>query len=151
MYNCGESVTKWIESYLSYRSQYVSIATKSSEYSAVTHGVLQESVLGPILYVIYTNKLPAIINDDSSGSQVHQDQTKLLTENCIDCGLLPSYADDSTYVVNTSTRFQAQEKIMTNLKKVKTFLDANMLAVRRKLSKSWYDKNERGRVELLPS
>ena len=82
LYNFGSSALEWIESYLSHRSHFVSIGTKSSAYNNVTHGVPQGSVLGLILYVIYVNELPAVVNEDDSGNKEHSDDEKLFTDNC---------------------------------------------------------------------
>ena len=65
LYNFDESVISWIKSYLTFRSQYVEIGTRKSTFKNVTSGVPQGSVLGPILYVIYVNELPAVLNDEN--------------------------------------------------------------------------------------
>ena len=131
LYNFGENALAWITSYLNHRSQYVSIGTRNSTYRNVTSGVPQGSVLGPILYVLYVNELPSIVNDVDCLDNVHvkSDDSNLFDDNCEKCGQIPTYADDSTVVIVTRNRFQAQDRIVTILDRVKSYLAANSLSL----------------------
>ena len=46
---------QWFTSYLSNRRQFVSIGKVNSDCQVITHGVPQDSVLGPLLFLLYIN------------------------------------------------------------------------------------------------
>ena len=73
----GQIAVQWFKSYLSGREQLVSIADKSSDFRTVSCGVLQGSILGPLLFLIYVNDMKAAVK----------------------CKLL-LYADDSAFLVS---------------------------------------------------
>lgn len=86
----------WFSSYLSNRSQYVSISGFESDRKPINHGVPQGSVLGPILFLLYINDLNEAIKyskvyhfaDDTNLLNVCENPKKLQKQINIDLKLL---------------------------------------------------------------
>ena len=66
---------EWFRSYLYGRKQYVNFNGIDSSEQDVTCGVPQGSVLGPLLFIIYTNDLPNALRD--SGCILFADDTTI--------------------------------------------------------------------------
>ena len=61
----------WLRDYLSEREQYTVINGITSENTKVAHGIPQGSVLGPILFALYTSDLPKAVNTATTFLYAH--------------------------------------------------------------------------------
>jgi len=68
---------KWFSSYLCERTSAISIGGKTSDQSQCKYGVPQGSVLGPILFTIYTMPLADIISSHNLEYHFYADDTQL--------------------------------------------------------------------------
>ena len=68
-YGISHSVFVWLTSYLNNRTQFVQLNGSCSTSSVVTCGVPQGSVLGPILFILYTADLTRLV--DAHNLQVY--------------------------------------------------------------------------------
>ena len=67
----------WFTSYLSSRSQAVSINDSISAFSTLSCGVPQGSVLGSLLFTLYTTPLGSVISENSLKYHLYADDTQL--------------------------------------------------------------------------
>ena len=73
-YGIRGALLRWIESFLTNRTQQVIIKDKSSDPLPVLSGVPQGSVLGPLLFICYINDIP---NNISSTIRLYADDALL--------------------------------------------------------------------------
>ena len=72
----GQSLM-WFKSYLQDWTQTVQIGCSASELVTLKHGVPQVSILGPILFTMYTTPLSNIIRNHSLDLHLYADDTQL--------------------------------------------------------------------------
>ena len=119
----------WISSYLSDRSTYVVVGSAESRIRTTTYGVPQGSYLGPLLYLVFINELPSVINEDICGEDCHQTTTELFTKDCNKCGTLPVFADDAQFIISNKKRKENQERIEEVFTKLRNFFEDNGLQI----------------------
>ena len=106
-YGIRGTVNNWFSSYLSSRTQYVSILGYKSNTLDVNHGVPQGSVLGPLLFLLYINDLHKAINY----SKVYH------------------FADDTNLLNISDSPNQLQKQLNIDLKLLYKWLLANKISL----------------------
>ena len=96
----------WFTSYLLNRRQHVSIGSTESDDIVIAHGVLQGSVLGPLLFLFY-------INDFRNCSQLFD---------------FHIFADDTNLFYSNRSLTELEDDVNNNLKFVSNWLMANKLS-----------------------
>ena len=125
-YGFQEDVVAWLESYLNNRAQAVSINGDISELINIQSGVPQGSILGPLLYTLYTNELPEVIfqsnpNINPSFPQYNTGKGKNESLCC--------FADDTTFTSIHSDHTVLSQNLENQYKIIAEFLTDNGLKV----------------------
>ena len=76
-FGCNGKVLSWLDSYLSSRSFSVNINSSVSDPFPLHQGVPQGSVLGPLLFILYTTPLSSLISNSSVSHHLYANDTQL--------------------------------------------------------------------------
>lgn len=77
LYGIKNSVICWLKSYLSQRSFKVSVKNSRSSSCCLEIGVPQGSILGPLLFILYTKDLEAIVTKYGFTVHLYADDTQV--------------------------------------------------------------------------
>ena len=108
-YNITGDALQLIKSYLSDRTFSTIINQTTSSKRQLRYGVPQGSLLGPLLYILYTKNIEIIIKNHQLNCQMYAD----------DCQLYSSFTN--------STLSETEIKIKTCLKEIENWMNKNFL------------------------
>ena len=75
VYGLSRDSLQWFTSYLKDKRQFVKLGDKQSSVAIVRHGILQGSILSPLLFFVFINDLPLYVS--SSRINLYADDTTL--------------------------------------------------------------------------
>ena len=123
---------QWMFSYLTGRSQCTYIGGSTSSTLPLEAGVPQGSILGPVLYTLFTSDLPEVIHENncphSPGNRPPGEHIMFRTM-CTECGGLVCFADDSTYTVMADNEEELSEKMSHKFELMSSYLTQNRLCI----------------------
>jgi len=112
-YGVSGGELKWFEGYLEGRRQRVCVGDATSEWTAISRGVPQGSILDPLLFILYANDLT---------QAAHQSKVK-------------QYADDITMSLVSSDAIWLEKGLVDDLEGVTRWVEANKLQLNVKKAK----------------
>ena len=122
IYGLTEAALQWMTSYLDGRSQSVYIDGCLSPALNIEYGVPQGSILGPLLYILFTNDVPHLVHR-------HVTDYKDPKAFCDDCGGMVCYVDDGTYSVRHRNPIILSNDLSTQYQVISSYMIANKLVI----------------------
>jgi hypothetical protein len=135
-YGFSGNLLSWIENFLTNRSQQTKVGCSLSDVTYLSSGVVQGSVIGPLLFVLFINDIASLFNDRKCVGKLFADDLKLYSTLETDADI--SYLQEKlTAVHDWSDRWQLGiSYTKCNLMYVgrmrcneSLFLNANMLPI----------------------
>ena len=118
LYRTGSSSLAWFESYLSERKQFVTIGSKNSSSLQIRYGVPQESILGPVLFLLFVNDIH--LHCSNSSIEIFADDTFLsFKANWKDIASLSEKIESD---LNNLKKWSIRNRMFINLEKTKAML-----------------------------
>ena len=114
------TVLDWFSSYLSGRIQSVSVHSHTSVPVSVSCGVPQGSVLGPILFVLYTTPLSTVNERHSILHHSYADDTQL--QNSATPDRLPNLIDSMRLCIDDIKDWMTDNKLKLNYDKTEVMI-----------------------------
>ena len=131
LYGFDEASFKWIKSYLSDRKQSVCIDGTCSSMLPLDFGVPQGSIVGPLLYIIFTNDLPESVHNHHNYQEYpppqDQQQQQYYNMYCSDCGGVCCFADDSSYTYSNKVAEEITDKVSDQYNKISEYMASHEL------------------------
>ena len=121
LYKFDENTVAWFRSYLSDRLQCIQVESAFSPFLPVKWGVPQGSILGPLLFLIFINELPSIIDKT-------QDNNPEETEDSNDATIIV-YADDNTPMQSAKTKSELKDLLQQKADVITDWFKRNKMIV----------------------
>ena len=128
LYGFDDTAIRWIESYLSDRKQTVCIDGTCSRLLSLSVGVPQGSIIGPLMYTIFTNDLPECVHcHPPTHPQVHHDVQQPYNVDCQKCGRICCFADDSSYSFSNASAPHISETLSNKYSIISDYMASHEL------------------------
>ena len=127
IYGFQDCSINWLSSYLTNRKQQVFIDGNLSEPLDLEAGVPQGSILGPLLYTLFTNDLPEVIHNHAD--EANEVNEAIFQMNCKECGGICCYADDTTFTKSAKDPLIVKKEIEVKYKELSEYMSNNKLCI----------------------
>ena len=122
LFGLDEMTLSWMKSYLSGRSQSVFVDGCLSPPLDIVCGVPQGSILGPLMYILFTNDIPDLVH-------THPVSYKDPACYCQKCGGTVCYVDDSTFSFGHTDPEVLSRTLTSQYAEISKYMEANKLVI----------------------